>query len=90
MKKFSHHKTLDEIRAQCAAQGIPLNTHMYDRHGWDTVSVGEQRPCRGYAIYNVVNGRFYGVTPGGVSFSSSSIQHEHRRWFQQLLNFFYE
>lgn len=90
MKKFSRHKTLAEIKAQCEAQGVSFSSHMYDMHGWDTVYIGRQTAGYAYAIYNTFNGEFFGRTPSGVAFSSDSTRHEDRRWFQQLLNFFYE
>lgn len=92
MKKFDRHKTYDEIRAQCQAQGIPLNDHLFCSKGYDTIVVNHawNTPLRdGYAVYSVFNGKFHGVTDGGDTFDSSSTKHEKEPWFQALLSFFY-
>ncbi len=85
MKTFARHKTLEEIEAQCAALNVPLDKRLYDG-GDDCVTVGN--PDSGYAIYNVVNGRFFGKTDLGIDFSSDEPDYDEHEWFAQLLNFF--
>lgn len=92
MKKFAGHKPIDVIRQQCKDQGVPLNTHLHDNAGWDTIVVGHRygRPLRnGHAVYNTFSGRFYGVTDKGVEFNSDSAKHDKEPWMQALLSFFY-
>lgn len=100
MKTFAGVKTLDTIKAQCAAQGVPIDTRLCDKHGWDTIVVGGPilllpgHPAsdsmeNAYAIFNTFNGKFFGRTHEGVSFDSSSTEHESEPWFQALLSFFY-
>ena len=92
MKKFARIKTFEEIEAQCEAQGIPFNDHLYRIKGWDTVVVGStygHGHLPGHAIYNTFNGWFHGVTPEGVHFDSASKKHKSEPWFQALLKFFY-
>lgn len=94
MKTFASHKTSAEVFAQCEAQGVPVNRHHFDRGG-DTIVVGQPWPLvlepnsPAYAIYNVVNGQFFGRTDKGVAFNSNSTEHENEPWFQALLAFFY-
>jgi hypothetical protein len=94
MKRFARIKTLDEIKAQCQAQGVRLCTRLYDTQGWDTVVVGgpisnAAKTGPGHAIYSTFNGKFFGRTPDGIEFDSTETRHEHAPWFQALLSFFY-
>lgn len=86
MKKFAGNKTLDQLRAQCAALGLELDTRLYDTEGYDHFVV---RGGGGKVFYNTFNGRFFGTTDSGVQFSSDETEHEAENWFQQLLSFFY-
>ena len=88
-KTFARHRTFDEIKAVVDAQKLPHNFERYEVWGWDTVRVGRQAAGYGYAIFNTVNGHFFGKTPEGVAFDSNSTQHEGEPWFQALLAFFY-
>lgn len=88
MKKFAGHKSHAQIKRQCEEQGVPLNDRLYREQGWDTIVVGSY-PNGGYALYNTVNGTFFGWTPKGVFFESGSAQFEDEPWFQALLSFFY-
>lgn len=87
MKKFTRHKTYDEIRAQCRMLRVPLNDEQYRVYGWDTILVGAKD--LGFVIYNTFNGRFFGKTDKGVDFNSDSTRHDRTAWMQQLLAFFY-
>lgn len=84
---FSRVRSLDEIRRLCAEQNVPLDDTRYKRFADAHVLVGDK--TRGYALFNTFNGRFFGKTPDGVSYSSDSDTHENEPWFQALLNFFY-
>lgn len=83
MKKFLRHKTSDEIKAQCDAQGLVLDMSQYDR-GADSITI---RGGGAYVVYNVTNGNFYGETPDGVEFENTSTL-DGTPWFDALLNFF--
>lgn len=85
MKTFARHKTLEEVQAQCEALGVPLDMRLYEG-GDDCVTVGD--PENGYAIYNVVNGRFFGKNDLGLDFNSDDSCYDDHGWYQQLLNFF--
>lgn len=84
---FSGVRSLDEIRKICAEQNVPLDDTRYKRFADDHVLVGNK--ASGYALFNTFNGRFFGKTDTGVSYSSDSDAHENESWFQALLNFFY-
>lgn len=85
MKKFARHKTSDEVIKQCAEQGIYLNMERYSQ-GSDYITVGTHE--KGYAVYSVVNGRFFGKTDSGIEFSSDDTCYDAEPWMQALLNFF--
>lgn len=87
MKKFSRHLTHDELKKQCKKLKVPFDDHLYRERGWDTVVVGELSGA--HVIYNVWNGKFFGRTPHGRSFSSSDTNWKNAPWFWKLLNFFY-
>jgi hypothetical protein len=85
MKKFSGHKCLDDIIKQCNAQNVPIDIKLYV-NGSDYVTVGK---CgMGHAIYNTVNGCFWGETNLGVRFDSDDSIYDDQDWMQALLNFF--
>ena len=86
MKQYTRHKTMEEVRAQCEAQGVAFGSKLYVEKGWDTVYVGIAG--QGHVVYNTFNGKFFGATPTGRRFDSSSTLYEHRDWFQALLDFF--
>lgn len=84
MRKFKGHKPLRVIRAQCAACGVKLNTGRY-RLGDDHVLLMSP----GVRVhYNTTNGKFFGITPRGRLFDSSSAL-DGLPWFDALLRFFY-
>lgn len=91
MKKFAKHKSYQQIKAQCEAQGVPLFDKLFVVDGADSILVGclPSEPY-GHVIYNTTNGRFFGKTDKGVEFSSDSAQHDGEPWMQALLAFFYE
>lgn len=86
MKTFSRFKTVDEIREQCIAQGVPIDTTGND-NGDDHIVVGDRQ--LGYALYNTFNGRFFGKANSGQEFASDDPSFEEAPWFQALLGFFY-
>lgn len=85
MKTFARHLTYDELKKQCKRLKVPFDDHLYRERGWDTVLVGE--PQGGFVVYNTFNGRYFGRTPAGHSFSSNDPART--PWSQQLLKFFY-
>jgi hypothetical protein len=85
MQKFARHKTSVEVLKQCQDQNIPINMAEYVK-GSDYITIGT--PPIGYAVYSVINGRFFGVTDANIEFTSDSIQHDAEPWMQALLNFF--
>lgn len=89
MKKFAGRKTVNQIRQQCAEQGIKLNMGLYDK-GSDYLVV--HLPGRdGVAIpvmYSTVSGRFFHSAPGSGGFSSDEGL-DGLAWFDALLEFFY-
>lgn len=90
MKTFAGNKTLDQIKAQCKADGLVYDDSRYQAGG-DYVLIRDPKcgeDC-GYVLYNTVNGNFTGKTPDGVQFDSRTTQHEDQPWFQRLLSFFY-
>ena len=70
------HRTYEEIKAVCEAQGVPFNDDLYRLHGWDTVVVGSRKPNQAYAAYNTLNGRYFGRTPEGEPFDSHDGQNK--------------
>lgn len=84
MKKFKDHKSIKTIRRQCKAQGLRLDMSDYDL-GADFIFV-EGGGCR--VQYDVTTGCFFGRTPDGIRFNSSSTEHEKHWWFNALLSFF--
>lgn len=91
MKRFSRHKTHDEIKVQCEAAGIHFSDHLYEVTGsdWLVITTIKDDNHSGQVLYNVVTGVFFGTTPDDVSFDSSKDEHEDEPWFQALLLFFY-
>lgn len=104
MKKFAGIKPLFVIKRQCKDAGVAFDDYNYRTSGADYVCLGIAHGFRsdgspyvptesldgvGYVMYNTFNGTFFGRTPKGVRFSSSSTAHEREPWFQQLLSFFY-
>lgn len=89
MKTYKRHITIDELRARCAAAGVPLNSHLYDTKGHDHVVVGEG-PNKVYC--SSFNGSFFGWRGGNLDEDShfdSRSNLEHEPWFAALLDFFY-
>lgn len=85
-KKFKGTKPLQVIRDQCKAALVDINDSLFKKGESDYI-VLEGGGAR--LLFNTVNGSFFGTTPDGVKFDSSSTQHEQCEWFQQLLSFFY-
>jgi len=82
--KFTRHKTYEEIRRQCKKQKLELLDQRY-HEGGDCIAI---RGGGAHAVYNTFNGHFWGKTPTGVPFSSTT-QHHKAGWYQALLRFFY-
>lgn len=104
MKQFAGHKTLEQIKAQCKAQGVRYDDSKF-RTGSDRVEIGGPvhmlnvtdkpsyfltRSCPAWVLYNSFNGNFFGTTDRGIQFDSTSTEHKNEPWFQALLAFFYE
>lgn len=83
-RQFARHKTYEEIKAQCEAQGIELLDQRF-HEGGDCVAV---RGGGAHAVYSTFNGRFWGKTPNGVLFNSQDMRHDGLPWMRGLLNFF--
>lgn len=104
MKTFARIKTVEEIKQQCEAQGVTFDDFGHRTQGRDHIAVGAPRDRhedgtpwvetrdghgKGWVLYNVYTGAFFGATPKGESFTSSSVEHEKCKWFKALLSFFY-
>lgn len=104
MKKFAGNKPIFTIKAQCKAAGVAYDDYNFRVKGADYACLGIAHGVRpdgspyvpgdsvdgvGYVMYNTFNGTFFGRTPEGVRFSSSSTHFEAEPWFQALLSFFY-
>jgi hypothetical protein len=85
MQTFAGNKTLEQIKAQCKAQGLAFDDYLYRTAGHDHVRIsgGGAR-----VLFNTFNGRFIGITPDGVAFSSDD-KLDGTPWFDALLRFFY-
>jgi hypothetical protein len=82
--KFAGNKTLAQIRAQCKAQGVQYIDSQY-RRGSDFVTLHSPGA---YVMFSAFNGRFFGKTPDGITFSSDD-KRDGTPWFDALLRFFY-
>ncbi|MGV1017460.1 MAG: hypothetical protein ACOYBW_08795 [Fluviibacter phosphoraccumulans] len=85
MKKFSRIRSVDEIKAQCEAQGLVCDDFDY-MMGSDRITVSGGGAS---VSYNTCNGHFSGTTPDGTKFDSSEHGFDEHDWFKALLNFFY-
>ena len=89
MKKFAGHKSSKEIIAQCAAQGIAINTEKYDAGGDHlVVALAGPEGAPVNVLYNVVNGRFFSAPAKGQGFDSDQLL-DAEPWFAAMLEFFY-
>lgn len=93
MRKFTRHRTLEELRATCAQKKWKLETKAF-RAGSDFVSFlfrikTLSTPVTGIALVSMFNGRFFGTLDSGEDFSSDNTEHENKRWFQILLDTVY-
>lgn len=86
MKKFAGTKPLDVIREQCKSDGISFNDALHKKLASDYIVI---EGGGAHVFLNGFNGTFFGTTPDGINFNSSSTEHESCDWFQQLLKFFY-
>lgn len=88
LKRFAGHRSHEQIREACRAQGLILEDAAYRRHGSDWIGV------RGKAggtlvLYSTPTGRFHGTQPAtGEKFTESS-PFDGEPWFDALLAFFY-
>lgn len=85
MKVFARHLSYEELKKQCKKLKVPMDDTLYREQGWDTVVVGTVGS--GHVIYNTFNGKYFGSTPSGHSFTSSDPARA--PWARDLLNFFY-
>lgn len=84
-RRFTGHRSFDQIVAECKAQGVELDASNYVNRGSDFLSLkggGFQ------VLYSTVNGQFFGTTPTGEKFHSSEVR-DGEPWFSALLGFFY-
>lgn len=93
MKTYSRPKSVAEIRAQCAAQAIAINTTRHDKEGWDHIVVtlpgADGKPTE--VLYNTFNGRFFAAPKDNPDkyFSSDDGGLDGKPWFDSMLEFFY-
>lgn len=90
MRKFSRHRTLEELSAECEKRGWPLDTSRYDKNGEDFVNF--RFSCEGESgivFFNTCNGRFFGNTKMGLPFNSDDAFLDRKGWFKELLNVVY-
>lgn len=85
MKKFAGIKSRAQVKAQCKAAGVEFDDNAYKKGSDFTVLRGGGAKV----IWSSWNGKFYGTTPDGVSFSSDSDRFDNEPWMQALLKFFY-
>lgn len=89
MKKFSRHKTLDEITGACRAAGFEVDTEQYD-HGSDHVTIDGIFAGRRMAIiYNTFNGRFLAPDDDGHLLTERSANLDGIDWYDAILEFLY-
>lgn len=86
MKKYKRHVTIDELRARCAAAGVPLDTYRYDHDGHDFVVVGE-RPNEVY--FNTFNGQFCTGMHHMYGPCNEESALDHEPWYAMLLDFLF-
>jgi hypothetical protein len=84
MKKFIGVKSLEQIKEQCIACGVEFSGKV-SRKGSDFILL---RSPKAHVLFSAFNGRFFGVTPNGIRFSSDD-DLDGEPWFDQLLAFFY-
>ena len=87
MKMFDGKRKTSDVVAAARAQGVAVDLAKWHA-GSDYIVFGTIE--LGRVFYNTFNGRFFGATPEGLKFDSSSTTHENEPWFQQLLRFFYK
>lgn len=84
-------KSYEQIKAQCAEQGVPLNDKLYVEQGWDSILVGNYGV--GHVLYNTVSGSFTGTTPAGLRFDSTSKppgRGPTPKWYTAIWAFFFD
>lgn len=84
-RKFARVKTREEVKAQCKAAGVQFDDRLYKLGSDFTVLRGGGAEV----LWSSWNGVFFGTTPDGKRFNSSSQRHAKQPWFQALLDFFY-
>jgi hypothetical protein len=86
--KFSGHRSYEQIRAECKAQGLILEDFMYRTQGSDWIGI-RGKPGGTLVLYSTPTGRFHGRHPAtGEAFTESS-PFDGEPWFDALLGFFY-
>jgi hypothetical protein len=87
-RTYIRHKTLDELKAQCAACGVKIFSDCFELGMRDDVVVSF--PDGGATvIYKPITGYFVGAIKGGIGFTNHSARFENERWYQDLMEFFY-
>lgn len=89
MKTFAGCKDSEQILAQCAADGIAVDSAKYEAGG-DHLVVELPGPTgeKVRVLYNVVSGRFFYSANDGSGFSSDD-NRDGQPWFDAMLDFFY-
>lgn len=86
-KRFAGHRSYEQIRAECEAQGLILEDVNYRENGSDWIGV-RGRPGGTLVLYSTPTGRFHGKTDTGQEFTEGS-DLDGQPWFDALLAFFY-
>jgi hypothetical protein len=87
-RTYLRHKTLDELKAQCAACGVKIFSDCFELGMRDDVVVSF--PDGGaVVIYKPFTGHFKGIKERGIGFSNHSKRYENEDWYQELMEFFY-
>ncbi len=90
MRKFTRHRTREQLEAECRRRCWPFNAVLHDTRGHDHVSMAfVHGNVYGTAVVNVFNGLFFGELEDGTAFHSSKTTHENEPWFQALLEAVY-
>jgi len=87
MKKYSRHRSLKELRAECKRRGWKINDDRYQNFGSDFVTIIFRcGRVTGQVLFSTVNGGFFGKTRSGVEVNSDVTTHEQTPFFRALLS----
>ena len=89
MKTFTRHRTLKELRTEIKRRGWKLDTEKFNE-GSDYIDIiFKVGRVSGKMLVSMINGRFFGSTDRGTTFSSDSVEHDREPWFKALLEAVY-